>query len=367
MLCCIALCCVVLCCVVLCCVVLCCVVLCCVLLRCVALRCVALRSAPHRTAPHRTALHCTALHCTALHCTALHCTALHCTALHCTALHCTALHCTALHCTALHCTALHCTALHCTALHCTALHCTALHCTALHCTALHCTALHCTALHCTALHCTALHCAALRCAASHRIASHRIVSYRIVSYCIDRASMPLYLACDLGLQFNPTPGSTTAYCVANLVHIKPDCRKSVLSMCSMNVCSPRERLTPITDHVFDHECDIVGLTETWLTESVKDLPLIQLLTPPGYKFLHVTRSTGATGGGIALFYKSTMKVTVVTLPQKHSSFEALERGSSLVECRTRNRVSPGSNPPLLLFRRLDIFVISIVVAVDSAV
>ena len=116
----------------------------------------------------------------------------------------------------------------------------------------------------------------------------------------------------------------TAYCVANLVHIKPDCRKSVLSMCSMNVCSPRERLTPITDHVFDHECDIVGLTETWLTESVKDLPLIQLLTPPGYKFLHVTRSTGGTGGGVALLYKSTMKVTVVTPPQKHRSFEALE-------------------------------------------
>ena len=97
----------------------------------------------------------------------------------------------------------------------------------------------------------------------------------------------------------------------------------MLSMCSMNVCSARERLTSITDHVFDHECDIVGLTETWLTDSVKDLPLIQLLTPPGYKFLHVTRSTGGTGRGLALLYKSTMKVTVVTPPQKHRSFEAL--------------------------------------------
>ena len=45
----------------------------------------------------------------------------------------------------------------------------------------------------------------------------------------------------------------------------------------------------------------------------------------------------------------------------------LERGSSEVECRTRNRVSPGSNPPLLPFRRLGIFVLSIVVPVDSAV
>ena len=45
----------------------------------------------------------------------------------------------------------------------------------------------------------------------------------------------------------------------------------------------------------------------------------------------------------------------------------VERGSSVVECRTRNRVSPGSNPPLLPFRRLGIFVLSIVAPVDSAV
>ena len=34
----------------------------------------------------------------------------------------------------------------------------------------------------------------------------------------------------------------------------------------------------------------------------------------------------------------------------------VERGSSVVECWTRNQVSPGSNPPLLPFRRLGIFV-----------
>ena len=37
----------------------------------------------------------------------------------------------------------------------------------------------------------------------------------------------------------------------------------------------------------------------------------------------------------------------------------MERGSSVVECRTRNQVSPGSNPHLLPFRRLGIFVLSI--------
>ena len=37
----------------------------------------------------------------------------------------------------------------------------------------------------------------------------------------------------------------------------------------------------------------------------------------------------------------------------------MERGSSVVERRTRNQVNPGSNPTLLPFRRLGIFVLSI--------
>ena len=46
---------------------------------------------------------------------------------------------------------------------------------------------------------------------------------------------------------------------------------------------------------------------------------------------------------------------------------SVERGSSVVECRTRNQVSPGSNPSLLPFRRLCIFVLSIDAPVQSAV
>ena len=37
---------------------------------------------------------------------------------------------------------------------------------------------------------------------------------------------------------------------------------------------------------------------------------------------------------------------------------SVERGSSAVECQTRNRESPGSNPPLLQFRISGIFVVS---------
>ena len=43
----------------------------------------------------------------------------------------------------------------------------------------------------------------------------------------------------------------------------------------------------------------------------------------------------------------------------------MERRSSVVECRTRNRVSPGSNPPLVPFGRLGIFLLFIDAPVDS--
>ena len=49
--------------------------------------------------------------------------------------------------------------------------------------------------------------------------------------------------------------------------------------------------------------------------------------------------------------------------EKHFHCGDGERGSSVVECRSRNQVSPGSNPSLLPFRSLGIFVLSI----DSAV
>ena len=45
----------------------------------------------------------------------------------------------------------------------------------------------------------------------------------------------------------------------------------------------------------------------------------------------------------------------------------MERGSLAVECRTRHQVGTGSNPHLVPFRRLGIFVLSIDALVDSAV
>ena len=72
-----------------------------------------------------------------------------------------------------------------------------------------------------------------------------------------------------------------------------------------------------------------------------------------------------------LYHGSTQETSnkYFILGEKHamSNKYFVERGRSAVECRTRNQVSPGSNSPLLSFRRLGIFVLSIDAPVDSAV
>ena len=68
---------------------------------------------------------------------------------------------------------------------------------------------------------------------------------------------------------------------------------------------------------------------------------------------------------ISLYSISLLYITIVFIEsQSEFILLTLKRGSSVVERRTRNRESPSSNPTLLPFRRLGIFVLSIVAPVD---
>ena len=68
---------------------------------------------------------------------------------------------------------------------------------------------------------------------------------------------------------------------------------------------------------------------------------------------------------VSLMEGTTNERKHVSLMEIYDSL--MERGSSVVECRTRSQASPGSNPSLLPFRRLGIFVLSIDAPVHSAV
>ena len=72
--------------------------------------------------------------------------------------------------------------------------------------------------------------------------------------------------------------------------------------------------------ISDHSLDILSLTETWLPPE--PLPAtLNSFTRPGYSLIHSPRLTGK-GGGIAVIYRSFLKIVQISLPV-FTSFEAL--------------------------------------------
>src|SRR6267154_733865 len=75
----------------------------------------------------------------------------------------------------------------------------------------------------------------------------------------------------------------------------------------------------LQDFISDHSIDILAVTETWLTPAT--LPsTLNSLSPPGYSILHSPRLVGK-GGGLALIFRSFLKISSISLPL-FSSFES---------------------------------------------
>jgi len=63
----------------------------------------------------------------------------------------------------------------------------------------------------------------------------------------------------------------------------------------------------IADFMVSRDVDIMALTETWLGHD-NDKQILHDLVPLGYNILQVSRSSGRRGGGVALLFKSKVKV-----------------------------------------------------------
>ncbi|KAK7497763.1 hypothetical protein BaRGS_00010897 [Batillaria attramentaria] len=74
----------------------------------------------------------------------------------------------------------------------------------------------------------------------------------------------------------------------------------------LNVQSVSPQTVDVYDCVTDHQFDLFFMTETWLKEKGDEVAITEL-TPPGYTFLHVPRTTGR-GGGIGVLFRSHLKV-----------------------------------------------------------
>ena len=76
--------------------------------------------------------------------------------------------------------------------------------------------------------------------------------------------------------------------------------KSSFSLIHQNIRSLNQNLTSFTDFLstIDLDFDVIGITETWLQNSIEYTPFIE-----GYNFIHKCRSSKA-GGGVGIYIKS---------------------------------------------------------------
>ena len=78
-----------------------------------------------------------------------------------------------------------------------------------------------------------------------------------------------------------------------------------------SVCNKIDR--PI-DHIVDCNLDIVFITESWLSDD--DSEIRNHLEKYGFKIIHAPRAAGRSGGGVAIVYNNSVKVTRVPGPRE---------------------------------------------------
>ena len=76
----------------------------------------------------------------------------------------------------------------------------------------------------------------------------------------------------------------------------------------INTQSARNKVDRIHDVMIEYDVDILTLTETWHTSAEKDDFFVKSLAVSGYKLYSVTRKGNKGYGGVAILYKSNLKV-----------------------------------------------------------
>ena len=76
----------------------------------------------------------------------------------------------------------------------------------------------------------------------------------------------------------------------------------------MNVSSLGNKMDCVIDHITDNRLDIVGITETWLSNNdKKNMPVINTCLDSGYTLHHRPRNTGRRGGGVGGYCMINLK------------------------------------------------------------
>ena len=93
----------------------------------------------------------------------------------------------------------------------------------------------------------------------------------------------------------------------------------MIMMVALNCHTVANKRLSIADLIISRDVDIMALTETWLGYD-NDKQILHDLVQLGYKILQVSRSSGCRGGGVALLFKSNLKLKSV----KTHSFDQFE-------------------------------------------
>ena len=77
--------------------------------------------------------------------------------------------------------------------------------------------------------------------------------------------------------------------------------------CFWNARSTRNKHFDLTDYICTNDVDIMIIVESWL-DDISDSVIIGFCTPPGYTFLNMPRNSKNRGAGIAVVFKTPLKM-----------------------------------------------------------
>ena len=95
----------------------------------------------------------------------------------------------------------------------------------------------------------------------------------------------------------------------------------------MNVQSLGNKLDCVIDHITDNRIDIVGITETWLSNDDKNnMSVVNTCLTNCYTLLHRPRNTGRRGGGVGVLINNQINVKsrMIGVNPEITSFESME-------------------------------------------
>lgn len=134
----------------------------------------------------------------------------------------------------------------------------------------------------------------------------------------------------------PAAPGTTAMTSTSQRHRTMD----ALRIICLNPWSVCNKTTSIHDFIIDEKPDLLCITETWLSGTASDGPIISAILPDGYEMQHNPR--GSRGGGVAIVHRTCIPVLPAKEAYQPHSYELLE---CIVKAAQTFRICVVYHPP----------------------